>query len=245
MIVNIILFLAIASSSLVILNAKSDSSSEDQRAFKHPLTDMPRSAEDIETAHYFPAYSDQKFPIGQNVISLCHLSNQGNSVYNVTAIMGSLNSPFDFRHHFQNYSYRSFGVLIKPGEEISLKYGFQLHPELEPIEYQLAITVFYDSEQQSFSTTFFNQTVELYFPSSEYDFETISSVLFSFVSVLLTIVVTTVACFPESKFSAMFFQAAASNAAGLQKATVVHHDQDDEDTWMAVQNRKAKKHAAK
>lgn len=44
--------------------------------------------------------------------------------------MGSLNSPFDFRHHFQNYSYRPFGVLIKPGEEISLKYGFQLHPEL-------------------------------------------------------------------------------------------------------------------
>ena len=44
--------------------------------------------------------------------------------------MGSLNSPFDFRHHFQNYSYRPFGVLLKSGEEISLKYGFQLHPEL-------------------------------------------------------------------------------------------------------------------
>lgn len=95
--------------------------------------------------------------------------------------MGSLNSPFDFRHHFQNYSYRPFGVLLKSGEEISLKYGFQLHPELgemqtydshyichsklhfilictvEPIEYQLSITVFYDSEQQSFSTTYFNQ----------------------------------------------------------------------------------------
>jgi hypothetical protein len=114
---------------------------------------------------------------------------------------------------------------------------------LEPIEYQLAITVFYDSEQQSFSTTFFNQvirwctltsinypepqsqTVELYFPSSEYDFETISSVLFSFVSVLLTIVVTTVACFPDSKFSAMFFQAAAVNSTGIQKAAVAHHDQ--------------------
>eukprot|EP00597_Dinobryon_sp_UTEXLB2267_P005524 CAMPEP_0170078204 /NCGR_PEP_ID=MMETSP0019_2-20121128/14834_1 /TAXON_ID=98059 /ORGANISM="Dinobryon sp., Strain UTEXLB2267" /LENGTH=156 /DNA_ID=CAMNT_0010290925 /DNA_START=264 /DNA_END=734 /DNA_ORIENTATION=+ len=156
--------------------------------------------------------------------------------------MGSLNSPFDFRHHFQNYSYRPFGVLIKPGEEISLKYGFQLHPELEPIEYQLAITVFYDSEQQSFSTTFFNQTVELYFPSSEYDFETISSVLFSFVSVLLTIVVTIVACFPDSKFSSMFFQAATVKSTG---ATITRHDQDDEDTWVAVQNRKAKKLSAK
>lgn len=74
------LFLAIAS-CLVFLNVKSDSSSEEQRAFKHPLTDMPTSADDIETAHYFPAYSDQKFPIGQNVISLCHLSNQGLLLY--------------------------------------------------------------------------------------------------------------------------------------------------------------------
>lgn len=71
--------------------------------------------------------------------------------------MGSLNAPFDFRHHFQNYSYKPFGIIVKGGEEVSLKYSLQLHPELDPVDYQLAITVFYTSESEAFSTTFFNQ----------------------------------------------------------------------------------------
>ena len=126
--------------------------------FKHPLTDMPVESEDIETSHYFPEHPDHKFPIGETVTALCHFSNDGSSYYNVSAIMGSLNSPFEFRHHYQNYSYKPIGTVVKAGEEISFKYGFQLHSELEPIEYQLAITVFYDSESgDSYSTTFFNQ----------------------------------------------------------------------------------------
>ena len=43
------------------------------------------------------------------------------------------------------------------GEEISLQYLFQLHAELEPIEYQLAITVFYQVDKLTYSTTYFNQ----------------------------------------------------------------------------------------
>lgn len=75
--------------------------------------------------------------------------------------MGSLNSPFEFNHHFQNYTYKPFGTIVKPGEEITFDYKFQLHTELEPVDYQLAITIFYESDKQSFSTTFFNQ-VNLY-----------------------------------------------------------------------------------
>jgi hypothetical protein len=55
------------------------SSEEAQKAYKHPLTDMPAGAEDVETAHYFPAFTDLKFPIGQNVISLSHVTNQGSA----------------------------------------------------------------------------------------------------------------------------------------------------------------------
>lgn len=130
---------------------------DETRAFKHPLTDMPGAADDIETAPYFPNHPDHKLPIGDVVTTLCHLTNTGSSYYNISAIMGSLNAPFDFRHHFQNYSYKPIGMVVKGGEEISLKYSFQLHPDLEPVEYQLAITVFYESESESFSTTFFNQ----------------------------------------------------------------------------------------
>lgn len=129
--------------------------------YRHPLTDMPPSAEDVETSPYFPEHTDQKFPIGETVTALCHFINDGSANYNVSAIMGSLNSPFDFGHHFQNYSYKTFGTIVKPGEEITFKYNFQLHKELEPVDYQLAITVFYESEQHSFSTTFFNQVIEV------------------------------------------------------------------------------------
>lgn len=132
---------------------------QDVRTFKHPLTDMPRAAEDVVTSVYFPNHADHKLPIGEVVTTLCHFTNTGSAPYNISAIMGSLNAPYDFRHHFQNYSYKPIGMVINGGEEISLKYTFQLHPELEPVDYQLAVTVFYDSESESFSTTFFNQVI--------------------------------------------------------------------------------------
>lgn len=173
---------------------------EDVRAFKHPLTDMPGPAEDVSSLSFFPNHGDLKMPVGEVVTVLCHFSNEGSGYYNISGIMGSLNAPVDFRHHFQNYSYKPFGIVVKGGEEISLKYSFQLHPELDPVDYQLAVTVFYDSESESFSNTFFNQTVELYLPTSEYDFETISSVIYSVVMTTIVTMISIYACFPESKF---------------------------------------------
>lgn len=57
---------------------------------------------------------------------LCHFTNQGMYPYNITAIMGSLNSPFDFNFHIQNYSYKPVGILARPGDEITLDYQFQV-----------------------------------------------------------------------------------------------------------------------
>jgi len=74
----------------------------------------------------FYRHADQKFPIGETVTVLCHLSNEGQLPYNVTAIMGSMNSPFDFNFHIQNYSYKPFGIVVKPGEEVTFEYQFQV-----------------------------------------------------------------------------------------------------------------------
>jgi hypothetical protein len=81
----------------------------------HPLTNMPMSAEDADITSFFPTNTDHKFPIGGLITSLCHFSNEGLSNYNITAIMGSLNAPYDFKHHFQNYSYKSFNYIVKSG----------------------------------------------------------------------------------------------------------------------------------
>jgi hypothetical protein len=43
------------------------------------------------------------------------------------------------------------------------------------------------------------QTVELYFPTSEFDLETISAVLYGLVSAVVMVLVTMFACFPETK----------------------------------------------
>ncbi len=130
---------------------------EEAKLIKHPLTDMPGPSEYVQTAFFLPDYPDLKLPIGEVVNSLCHFTNTGTTNYNISAIMGSLNAPFDFRHHYQNYSYKPFGIVMRPGDEITLKYTFQLHPDLEPVDYQLAVTVFYDSDSESFSNTYFNQ----------------------------------------------------------------------------------------
>jgi hypothetical protein len=94
--------------------------------FVHPLTNMPGSAEDVETSYFFPGYTGTKFPIGEMVTVLCHFSNDDQYPYNVTAIMGSLNSPYDFGFHIQNYSYKPVGVLVRPGEEYTFEYQFHV-----------------------------------------------------------------------------------------------------------------------
>lgn len=44
--------------------------------------------------------------------------------------------------------------------------SLQAHPELEPADYTLAHTVFYHSEVEAFSSTFFNQVTNVNDPPS-------------------------------------------------------------------------------
>jgi hypothetical protein len=94
--------------------------------FIHPLTNLPPSASDIETSFYYPKYSLNKMPIGEIVTILCHFSNDNEIPFNVTAIMGSLNSPFDFNFYIQNYTYKPLGIIVQPGTEVTFEYQFQV-----------------------------------------------------------------------------------------------------------------------
>jgi hypothetical protein len=222
-----------------------------QQVFKHPLTDMPVYADDVEAVVHFPQYEETKFPLGEPVTVLCPFRNDGASMYNVSAIMGSLNSPFQFSHHYQNYSYKPFGTVVKAGEEISLKYSFTAHPELEPTDYQLAITVFYDSESETFSSTFFNETIELYYAEVDMDMETVTSLLLASLAIVVVFIGTYVVLVPESKFSATVLNKASNAAAVATGGKVaspapvrrkkVEEEEEDDDTWEAVQSRRQKR----
>lgn len=107
-------------------SSSSSSSSSRPQVFVHPLTNMPGSAEGVETSFFYPKYSNLKFPIGEIVTVLCHFSNNDEIPYNVSAIMGSLNSPYDFSQHIQNYTYKPLGIVVRPGDEITFEYQFQV-----------------------------------------------------------------------------------------------------------------------
>lgn len=137
--------------------------------FIHPLTNIPSPSYQIHTSYYFPNIDQSdstqsrrnregiKLPIGKSVTILCHLTNHGKSAFNVTAVMGSLNHVYDFRHFIQNYTYQPYGTVLKPSEELTVQYTFEIHPELEATEYTLAHTVFYENDRDGFASTFFNQ----------------------------------------------------------------------------------------
>ena len=151
--------------------------------------------------------------------------------------MGSLNSPSNFRHHFQNYSYKTVGMVVGAGEEVSLEYSFQLHPDLDPVDYQISLNVFYDSETETFTSTFFNQTVELYYSTSDYDLEMVSGVLMAIFFTLMTIALAFVLCVPEAKFSSMFFSKAKSILASDGKGG---NDDSDDESWEQMQSKRKK-----
>lgn len=88
--------------------------------------------------------------------------NGANEPYNVSAIMGSLNSPLDFSIYVQNFTHQTYGLQIEPADEGSFTYQFRPDPALHPREFTVALTVFYTSTSGAMSsTTFFNSTIEI------------------------------------------------------------------------------------
>lgn len=98
--------------------------------------------------------------------------NGASTAYNISAIMGSLNSPLDFGIYVQNFTHQAYGIQVDPDGEASVLYTFRPDAALHPREFQVALTVFYTSSQgQMSSTTFFNSTVEIVEPPRSIDGE--------------------------------------------------------------------------
>lgn len=128
---------------------------------EHPLTDMPLPSPDVITAGVFPKEDMSKpaFAIGKQVDTLIGIVNNGEEAINVTMIMGSLNSPFDFNFFIYNFSAMNYNMIVQGEEEYSFYYRFQTPNDLDPVDYQVALTVFYENDEELFSHTFFNGSV--------------------------------------------------------------------------------------
>lgn len=143
----------------LVLFAAAANAQQGARPAKHPLTDLP-PAGDIATKYHFFSHPDRQIPAGDKVKVSVGIHNNGIAPYNISAIMGSLNSPSDFRIFLLNFTQTLYFTVLPSEEELSVEYVFQPDPLLSPREFQVALTVFYeDLKGGLFSTTFFNDTV--------------------------------------------------------------------------------------
>lgn len=131
------------------------------QAYQHPLTVLP-AAGSVSTTYYFPEHTPKVFPAGDKIKIVLGIHNDAVEPYNITAIMGSLNSPMDFRIYVQNFTQQVYFEPVQPGEELSVEYVFRPDPNLSPRDFIVALTVFYEDPKNTYySTTFFNQTIEI------------------------------------------------------------------------------------
>jgi hypothetical protein len=102
---------------------------------------------------------------------------------------------------------------------MTFDYQFHLHPSLEPVEYILSHTIFYEDGMTAFSQTFFNSTVELYDPESDFDLMGILQLTCSFVSTIFIAYAVYYSCSADGLKSENEKRKAA-------RAKVVHNDDD-------------------
>lgn len=154
---------------IALASAGVTAQAEKAAAYKHPLTDMPPAHDGVETAFWFAKSPKTQFPAGQPGEVTVGFYNGAAEPLNISAIMGSLNSPFDFSFHVQNFTYQMYDAKLQPGGEVSLDYTFIPYGQLQPREFALALTVFYHTDKQLYSSTFFNGTVDITEPESLID----------------------------------------------------------------------------
>ena len=149
---------------LLCLSAAAQEIDEENEVPTHPLTDMPDASQSVEVSSIFPKYPDRRIPLNEPVTLLGGFSNQGKTTLNITTVMGSVNSPFDFSFYLLNMTKFDTSIAVPAETEHSFAYTFQIHPQVSAAKFRMAVTVFYEDEEEAFSTTFFNRTVEFYDP---------------------------------------------------------------------------------
>lgn len=148
-----------------------DSARLDQER-RHPLTNLPPPADDVDIAHAFTVGPNAAKKIDADVLTLGEqvkaaiaFASTGRSKYHVWGVMGSINMENKFSTYVQNFTYSAVNKTVAPQSELSFSYRFTPNERLDPRSFQLALTVFYEAQGHTgnairgHSTTFFNSTV--------------------------------------------------------------------------------------
>jgi len=127
---------------------------------------------DVSTAFVFPDHPAKVITAGDIVEVLLGFVNNGDREFNITTVAASLNHPLDFRYYIQNYTKLEYGLLVQPKEQVSVSYRFRPDPLLEPRDFGLVVSVFYEDESgTNFTNAFFNGTVTIVEPDTGFELQ--------------------------------------------------------------------------
>lgn len=156
-----------------------DADYEQPSAPVHPLTNMEGSSPDVITTYVLPGHTTgSSFDIAVNkqvsivvgFVNNREADSEGNAM-KVKAIGGSLNRGADFSKYIQNFTMVAFQPqeVVDPGAEMTFEFNFKVDGATDLQQSQLALTIFYEDDNEDFTTTFFNETVTLFEENGGFD----------------------------------------------------------------------------
>jgi len=123
------------------------------------------TTEEILVYHFLPKFGQSKVIAGALTDLLVGIRNTGENSWNITHIQSSIVHPYDYTYHLENFTRREYGVVVGPNEQHTLSYTFVPNELLEPREYGLTTTVYFqqlgDIEGKNYTNLAYNGTVEV------------------------------------------------------------------------------------
>eukprot|EP01018_Ginkgo_biloba_P013463 Gb_35947 [translate_table: standard] len=128
----------------------------------------------VDTICFFPKNSDKLVPAGGETEILVGVSNEGESSLKVLSIKASLHLPFDHRLLVQNLTVQEFvNATVPHSAQATFPYSFEVNKYLQPGEFSLVGSMFYEVDEQLYQTVFYNGTIEVVEGSGILSIETV------------------------------------------------------------------------
>lgn len=148
------------------------------------------ASRDVETSIIFPEHANKEFPAGAVITAVVGFQNNGDSVFKVEALRGSLRFPQDYRQVIQNFTtLETFNAVVPPKSHASFLYKFRPYEKFEPKDFGFVLELLYtDAEGGVFLNEAFNGTVNVVEGEESFDVQE----AFSYVAYIAAIVVAVV-----------------------------------------------------
>jgi len=187
----------------------------------------PEPSVDVATASAFPRFSSRKFLAGEPVEILVGFRNKGNSPFNVTLIHASFNYPLDYSYYIQNFTAIEYGTFVAAQEEATFSYFFRPDPMLEPRDFGLVVSVFYqDVNKKNYTNVVFNSTVEMVEASGGLDAQ-------GFFAILAVVAVVGLVGFVLFRTLGTWSKRqGGGKISGVGKVSAAARQKEDEDDWL-------------